>query len=209
MKIRSFIPMALAALALGAAAARAADVSRFFLTKGQEYWQTNATTLVSVATNKPFRFTADVEATATDSVLSAIVKLPSTQTRTLTNTDGVFGFEAAFSNKAALDAGYAAGSYGFTIAGRHDGTNQPVLVLPGDNYPVVPKMLNWDDLQAVEASQPLDFSWNTFTNGTTNDMVLLEIGGNSSAREQEGRLACNAVNTGINAVSPVRIESHS
>jgi hypothetical protein len=174
IKAAHFIATLLALLSAGSL--RAADVSRFLVVKGQEFLQTNATTVVSIATNKPFRFNASVEDADFNSVLSAVVKLPNAQLRALTNNSGLWEYEAAFANKPALDAGYGAGSYGFTIVGQNDGTNKPVLALPADNYPPAPKILNWDDLQSVEAAQPLNFSWGTFTNGSTNDMILLEVG---------------------------------
>ena len=177
MKIKNVCHILFVTLTVGlAVSTRATDVSRYFLVKGQDYFQTNATTVLSLTNQKPFRFTTSVDGTATDSVRSASIKLPNLQTRTLTNTvDGVAEYETGFTNKPSLDTAYGAGSYIYTIVGKNDGTNKPVLALPLDNYPTVPKISRWDDLQAVEALQPLNISWGAFTNGTTNDLILVDI----------------------------------
>lgn len=173
MKIGSLI---VAALVLGETfRCGAGDVSRFFLVKSQEYFQTNATTLVSVATNKPFHFRAEVEAVADNSLLSALLKLPNLQTRTLTNRGDFFEFEVASSNKAALDTVYGPGTYSFLIFGQNTGTNRSTLALPSDKYPPLPVIANWNDLQAVENAFPVEIVWGAFTNGTVNDQVYLEI----------------------------------
>ncbi len=184
------------------------DVSRFFIVKGQDYFQTTATNISSISTNSPFRFTASVEGSATDSLLAASVKLPNLQTRTLTNSDGTFDFEAGFSNKFLLDAAYSAGNYLYTIVGQHDGTNKPALILALDNYPTIPKVANWNDLQAVEALQPLDISWNTFTNGSTNDFIMLDISetNGSLVVSTPALLVANALN-GTNLVAQIPANS--
>jgi hypothetical protein len=176
MKIKKVCTL-LAALALGqTVSVHAADVARYVVAKGQDYVQTNATTVVSITTNQPFRFSAMVDGIYNGSVLAAGLKLPNAQTRTLTNTgDGAFEFETGFPTKSALDAAYGVGSYAYTILGANDGTNRPALALAADNFPPVPKIFNWDDLQAVEAAQPLNFSWGAFTNGTTNDFIMVEV----------------------------------
>ena len=161
--------------------ARAADVSHYLITKGQDYVQTNATTVVSLTNDLPFRFSSSVDGTASNSILAASLKLPNLQVRTLTNDNGTFEFETGFTNKAALDAAYGAGNYIYNIVGATDGTNKPVLVLAVESFPPVPKISGWDDLQAVDAALPLTLSWGAFTNGTTNDFVRVSVrdaGGN-------------------------------
>ena len=155
--------------------AKATDVTRYLVVKGLDYWQTNATTVNVISNQAPFSFVSSVDGAASNSVLAASLKLPNLQTRTLTNNDGNFDFETGFSNKLQLDAAYGVGNYSYTITGTNDGTYHPVLALPADNYPSVPNIANWTDLQAVEASQPLNISWGAFTNGTTNDFIIVDV----------------------------------
>ncbi len=164
---------------------RAADVQRYLVTKGQDFTQTNATTTVSLTNQLPFRFVSTVDATAPDSVLQAKVKLPNLQIKVLTNSgDGNFDFEQGYVTKALLDASYAAGNYVTFMVGTNDHTNTPTLALAADNYPNIPKIGNWVDLQSVEAAQPLNLTWNSFTNGTASDFIMVDISdtnGNSIA----------------------------
>ena len=164
---------------------RAADVQRYLVTKGQDFTQTNATMTVSLTNQLPFRFVSTVDATAPDSVLQAKVKLPNLQIKVLTNSgDGNFDFEQGYVTKALLDASYAAGNYVTFMVGTNDHTNTPTLALAADNYPNIPKIGNWVDLQSVEAAQPLNLTWNSFTNGTASDFIMVDISdtnGNSIA----------------------------
>ncbi len=205
MKIKNLCTSLLTALAFSSlTSVQAGDVTRFLVAKGQDYFQTNATTVLTLTNNKPFRFTSIVDGAATDSVLSVTLKLPNTQVRVLTNNDGTFEFETGFTNKTSLDAAYAVGSYAYTIVGQHDGTNKPALALPADNFPPVPKLVNWDDVQTVEALQPLNLSWGTFTNGTTNDFIMVSIAtlDGSSVISTPALFVTNALN-GTNLVAQI------
>lgn len=155
--------------------AHATDVSRYLVGKGQELSQTNASSLVVVTNERPYRFTSFVEGVTNGLLQGGSLKLPNGQTRTFTNEDGTLNFEQGFANKAGLDAAYGTGGYQFTINSVNDGTNKPTLPLAAENYPNNPRVINWLDLQAVEPEFPLLISWNSFTNGNANDYVLLEI----------------------------------
>ena len=131
--------------------------------------------VASVTNENPFRVVASLDATTSNSVTKVVLKNPSAVSVNLTNTDGNFDFEQGFTNKTLLDKNYAAGKYAFTIVTLNDGTNLPTLTLAADNYPAVPKILNWTDLQTVEPEQPLAIYWGSFTNGTTNDFIIVDI----------------------------------
>jgi hypothetical protein len=176
MKNRLILLCAPLSLALLLTSVPAADVQRYLVTKGQEFSQTNATTAVTLTNQLPFRFVTSVDASTADSVLQAKVKLPNLQIKVLTNTgEGDFDFEQGYVNKSLLDANFAAGSYVMFMVGTNNGTNITTLPLAADNYPNIPKINNWAALQEVEAAQPLNLSWNAFTNGTANDFILVDI----------------------------------
>ncbi len=176
MKIRNLFLGLLALLVMSLVSSiQAADVTRYLLMKGVDYWQTNATSAVIISNQRPFIFTASADGATSNSLLAAQVKLPNLQTRTLTNSDGNFDFETGFTNKLLLDSGYASGYYAWFLVGTNDHTNRPVLVLPAENYPNVPRVSNWTDLQNIEAVQPLNIAWGAFTNGTTNDFILVSV----------------------------------
>ena len=177
MKLKNIGHALVSLLALGQFnTANAADATRYLVAKGQEYSQTNATALVSVISELPFRFVSTVDATAKNSVLASTLKIPNFQVRTLTNFgDGNYDFEQGYANKALLDANYTLGNYTWFILGANDSTNKPLLALPADNYPTIPKLANWAEAQELEASQPLNLAWGAFTNGTANDFIMLDI----------------------------------
>jgi hypothetical protein len=156
-------------------AAQAADVTRYLVVKGQDYHQTNATTVISLTNSLPFRFITSVDAATATSITNVTVKTPSAQVLQLTNMDGNYDYEAGTSSKTTLDANFKAGSYAFTINTLNDGTNKPSLTLAADNYPSIPLALNFADLQAVEPEQLLNISWGAYTNGTTNDFIVVDI----------------------------------
>ena len=154
---------------------RAADVSYYLVSKGLDQKQTNTTTIITQTNENPYRFLSLLTGTTTDAVNFVNLKLPSTQVRTLTNTDGSFQLEQGFSTKGGLDGSFAFGNYQFTIGTVNDGTNRPTLPLTTDAYPAAPVIANWADLQTVEPELPLYIFWNTFSNGTPDDFALLEL----------------------------------
>jgi hypothetical protein len=153
-------------------------VSRYLVIKGQEFEQTNATARLTRTNNLPFRFVASADASAPGNILAAGLKLPNAQTRGLTSdAAGNFDFEQGFGSKSLLDASYAAGSYVWSFNTLNDGAVTATSVLAADNYPGVPNISNFAELQAIAASQPTDIFWSGFTNGTANDFVRVEIDG--------------------------------
>ena len=128
---------------------------------------------------RPFRFVSTVDSADTNPVITGVtLALPpkGVVILTLTNTDGSFDYEAGFTNPTLLDKGFAAGSYAFTIKSVNDGTNKGTLVFPkAAIYPSVPRLGNFLDVQEVEPEQPLNLSWGAFTNGTTNDFIMVEV----------------------------------
>lgn len=161
--------------AVMASPANATDAQSYILSKGQHFIQTNATPVLRTA-DKPFEFYSAVQPDHRGSVTNAGIQLPSLVTRGMTNLLDVFEFERSFATREQLDASFPSGRYTFIIDTLSEGRQQPTLNLPASAiYPPVPRVLNFPDLQAVEADQELNVSWVPFTDGTTNDYVLLEI----------------------------------
>ena len=158
---------------------RAADVQAFTVAKGQAFRQTSNAAPVSLSSELPNRFVASVDTTTSNDVSSVSLRLPNAKSVVLTNEDKSFQFEQGFTNKAQLDANFGHGNYTFTIQSANDGTNKPVLPLPVDAYPTTPQIVNWLDLQEVEADQPLTIQWHPFTNGTSSDLVMFDISNTS------------------------------
>ena len=135
--------------------ARAADVESFVLAKGQQFRQTNAASPVQVSDRAPFRFFSSVTPADSNTVTGVSLHLPNSQVRMLTNFEGEYQLEQAFTNKSLLDGAFAAGKYTFTIQTVSDGTRTPLLSLPADAYPPTPHIANWLDAQEID-SAPAD-----------------------------------------------------
>ena len=188
--------------------AHAGEVQTFIVAKGEQLHQTNAAVAILSTNEAAHRFVANVGVSETNTIASVTLLLPNAVTRVLTNADNVFELEAAFTNKSQLDAAFAKGKYTLTISSAADGTNKPVLTLPADIYPGAPHLLNWADLQEIEADQPLTIRWEGFTNGTANDMVMLDIDeADGSPRASTPALLETNVLTGTNVFSSLPLDT--
>lgn len=158
------------------------DVDNYFVAKGQKFFQNSAGTPLNTTNDVPYRFSASVDPVSTGTVTSASVKAPNGSSQTLSNIDSGFSAERQFTTKTLLDRAFGAGNYTFTIATQNQGTAHPALPLSADAYPPTPRLANWTDAQDVEADQPFTFTWDVFTAGTTNDVIILDVsdsGGNT------------------------------
>ena len=133
MKIRSSILAALAAFVSAVASdARAADVAHFFLAKGQEYSQTNATNVISVAAGKPFRFTGERggdggELRVVGDAQAAEITVPHADKRLR-----ALGLRSRLHHQVRAGCGLRRGHLQFhPRRPRNDGTNRPALAAAG------------------------------------------------------------------------------
>ncbi len=125
-----------------------------------------------------FLFQTSVAGTGSNTILDAIVQIPGGSNIVLSLTDpetSKFKFQALFIDQPSLDAVFTNGNYLMAIGTTDDGTLTPALALTGDAYPNPPQVLNFDAAQVIDASTNFVFTWGSFTNGTTNDVVSFEI----------------------------------
>jgi hypothetical protein len=125
-----------------------------------------------------FMFQASVTGASSNTILSAAVQVPGGSNIVLSLTDPAnsrFKFEALFIDQPSLDAVFTNGTYQMTIVTTNDGTLTPSLDISGDAYPNPPQILNFDAAQVIDTMTNFVFTWGSFTNGTTNDVVSFEI----------------------------------
>ncbi len=155
--------------------ADAADVETFGVMKSQDFRQTNTSALVVNGTTS-FFFNANLDATAAGVVTGVTLRLPSTATRTLSNTaTDSFELEQGFTSKGGLDGVFSSGNYQFTIRAVNDGSNSPTLNLPADAYPNTPHISNWEAAQQVKADAEFILTWGAFVGGRTTDLIQVDI----------------------------------
>lgn len=88
---------------------------------------------------------------------------------------GFYMLSGAYSTEAALEAAYPGGSY--TLRFQQSGqTERSFPMAVPATWPPVPKILNFTEAQAVNASQAFTLQWNPFTGGAApNDFMSLTI----------------------------------
>jgi hypothetical protein len=146
--------------------ADSSDVSVVFVEKTFNSLQT--TTADPVAIVAPYRFSAGVQPSSTNSVTSANVTVPgaSMATDLVLDSSGFFRFRSAFFATASeLNAAYPNGDYLFNIETvTAPMTFTPTITFPTDAYPDASKILNTEWLAgALQFNPTQDFvcNWNT------------------------------------------------
>ena len=76
-------------------------------------------------------------------------------------------------NQATFNATFPAGSYTFNVTGSP--SQQQTVTLPADAQPNAPMVSNYTAAQAINPLQPFTLTWNTFSNGTSADWILLLV----------------------------------
>jgi hypothetical protein len=162
-------------LASCCATALAADVSYYRLSKTEYNLQTSSG--APVTSGLPFRFSAQLWESTNFSVNAATFTIPSFGTRTLFGggLPLVLSSQTGYSVKSIMDAFSPTGAYTFSINTTHNGTTNLSLSLPAEAYPVTPHINNQPALQSIDPSSSLAVSWDPYSNGTTNDLIELQI----------------------------------
>ncbi|MDQ8198881.1 hypothetical protein QEH56_12010 [Pelagicoccus enzymogenes] len=91
--------------------------------------------------------------------------------------------EHTFASQALLDAAFPDGNYTMSVTVDGTGSDLGPFSISGGNYPVVPQLQNFEELQAHDFSQPFDLSWNSFTGAAADDLVVVQIYDETGDRE--------------------------
>lgn len=126
--------------------------------------------------DEPFVFSAIVYGPPIGpTVISGSVTLPSGSVKPLTNQFANLWICMDYTtNEAALDSAYPAGNYTLRFAL----TNQPEHAITMNmpvSKPPVPKILNYDEAQTVNAGLDFTLRWNQFTGAGANDSISLFV----------------------------------
>jgi hypothetical protein len=146
----------------------------YSLSKSFDYSQSSTADPVP-ATESPFMFGAFVHGPeAGPAVVSGSLTLPSNAVQPLEAAFGLLSFSDTPASEAALDAAYPPGNY--TL--RFSQTAQPErvipMMLPASGIPV-PKITNFPQAQAVNATHDFTLQWNGFAGAGANDHQALAI----------------------------------
>lgn len=112
-------------------------------------------------------------------VTMASIDGPNTDTDLFNFTENQFVSTQPFESKAALDANYPSGDYTFVLQENGSTTNYGPFALPGDAYPAMPIIQNFNDLINFDATNPQTVSWSTVPGGVTAMNVEVRDGSNN------------------------------
>ncbi len=148
----------------------------YSLFKSGSYVQTTAAD-PQPAPENPVQFGAFVSSPRNGPLATAgSVTLPNGTQKTLSAAPfgGYLAFYEDFTNSAALDAAYPAGTYTlrFTQSGQPE--RQISLPMPA-SAPPVPKIANYDAAQTINPALDFTLQWNTFTGAAGLDSISLSI----------------------------------
>lgn len=74
-----------------------------------------------------------------------------------------------------LNLAFPAGAYSLVGTKRSGGTTEVVWTLDTVEFPPLPYITNYDDLQNVDSRADTTVSWSAWTNGTTSDNIVLVL----------------------------------
>jgi hypothetical protein len=154
-----------------------ADVDYYGLAKGQAYRQLDDSSTVP-SEFAPYFFNAFAQGAYPGSLTATSLVNPAGQTNIFSPTEEggwEFNFFADFETKTDLDAAFPRGRYTFELATLAEGRQRPVLLLPNDAYPNVPRLANWAAAQTINAYADFTLSWNVFSGGGAEDFISVII----------------------------------
>lgn len=165
-------------ITLGLQFCYSADVSMIIVAKGQKFLQTGDTTVVQHPQDPPFLFNAMVDASSPSSVISATVRSPINNTYSLSrdsefSTD--WNYSWGFTTINSLNTTFPDGNYTITLQTSNDGTKNLPVTLTGSVYPNTPRISNYNSARSINSSNNFTLTWDPFTGGTVNDLIMVEI----------------------------------
>lgn len=154
----------------------AADVLFYGWGKGKNFQQTGTSTTVTDAVD-PWEVTGFAFLNPANGALSAASfgTAASPTLYPMSNDGDRWQVGDTASSQAAIDAAVPNGTYRITMQAVHDGTKTADLALSGNNYPNTPVATNYTAMQAVNPGANFTVQWNSFTGGTTNDLIIASL----------------------------------
>jgi len=142
-----------------------------------EYWEYEQTNSAPpVLAKKPYVFDAQTALASNLSATSITVTLPTSAVSNLVEdalTPEKYDLNVSTTNLATFNSDFPTGNYTFSING--SSPQQVTVGLPVFAQPNAPQITDYAAAQSINASQPFTVTWNTFTNGTSADLISFEV----------------------------------
>jgi hypothetical protein len=152
----------------------AADVRGYSVLKGHFLNQTGPETVI---TDPDFAFSilASVDLTEFDLVTDGSFRLMGGNSNPMDNAGDSWLFLDSFSTDAELNAAYGWGLYGIDFTTVNDGSFSCDLTMPETPFPPAPRLMNFAEIQAIDASRQVTVTWDFSEPPLASDFVQLYV----------------------------------
>ena len=132
---------------------------------------------------KPIAFEIFVQGTSTGAINSGSFSGPGSVVSGSLEQDGQrWFFDEYFDKKPQLDNAFpGSGDYVVNLEGENDGSQSVTLNFSAENYPNVPFITNFENLQSLNASTAVIVEWDPFEGGTVDDHISFYINQENSS----------------------------
>ncbi len=162
-------------LAVSCNSVQAADVAGYSVLKGQFLYQVDETTLLPDE-DLGISILASVDLTDYDLATGATLTLPDGEEVSMDNASLSWDYlDYGFSTFSSLNTDYGWGSYTIRFTTVNDGGFSCPLSFPSTPLPPLPRLLNFRELQTVDASKPLTLQWDFSAPPSSNDFIQVYI----------------------------------
>jgi len=156
------------------------DLESYVVCKGHSYIQTNLNgPFLEGLSNNAFVFSASLESTQPNLIISNLFIAPNDQTfiasREDCRPDEQFEYSAVTSSQTGLDNQFPNGDYQIRVRTTNQGLRSMSLTLAGTNYPPAPWILNFDPSIPVRTTNAIEIRWKQWVGGTANDFIQLRL----------------------------------
>jgi hypothetical protein len=151
----------------------AADVTSYFISKGNIAVQTNsgAPQLYAI----PWIFHARVTATDPTVIQDALISQGPFRDGLIPRGSNSWSIIRSFSTESGFNPFYINANWRLIIDTASGDYRTNELPLFPTNYPAPPRIANFDEAQALNPALPFALQWNAWAGGTANDLISLMI----------------------------------
>jgi hypothetical protein len=172
-----------AGLHAGPGAALAQDIQFTGVIKAQRYEQASASLVMLINDDEDasIAFQTVVFGSATDSLVSGSVQVPSAgpSLPLMTEDPSQWGVDQGWDSLLALNTARPDGTYTVSLTTKNDGVQSVTANLSGGAYPPIPKITNFTALQSINSATATTVQWNSM-DGTSTDFVLCSVRDNAT-----------------------------
>lgn len=154
---------------------QAADVAGYSVLKGQFLNQVDETTLLPDE-DLGISILASLDLTDYDLATGAALTLPDGEEVSMDNASLSWDYlDYGYPTFSSLNTDYGWGSYTIRFTTVNDGGFSCPLSFPSTLLPPLPRLLNFRELQTVDASKPLTLQWDFSAPPSSNDFIQVYI----------------------------------